>query len=127
MAFKIRIHWVDQQQCASRAAVCAWLLTGLQRSGSGALLTVAVIALTAVAVPTATWAQGDKATPKKQADAKAEYGDQGGEKVLPANSRLPNAVMRARLEDTFFKISNPRIGTARVAKSKGPKGVSGGK
>src|SRR5262245_16999382 len=38
------------------------------------------------------------------------YGDQGGEKLAPANARLPNTVMRARLEDTFFKLSNPREG-----------------
>jgi hypothetical protein len=37
------------------------------------------------------------------------YGDQGGAKVLPGNSRLPNAVMRAHLEDTFLKLSDPRI------------------
>jgi hypothetical protein len=37
------------------------------------------------------------------------YGDQGGEKVLPSNSRAPGTVMRARAEDTFLRISNPRI------------------
>jgi hypothetical protein len=37
------------------------------------------------------------------------YGDQGGEKVGPANARLPNTVMRARREDTFLKLSDPRI------------------
>src|SRR5439155_11504717 len=37
------------------------------------------------------------------------YGDQGGEKVGPANARLPNTVMRARRGDTFLKLSNPRI------------------
>jgi len=37
------------------------------------------------------------------------YGDQGGQPVAPGNPRLPNAVMRAHLEDTFFKLSNPRI------------------
>jgi hypothetical protein len=43
------------------------------------------------------------------------YGDQGGEKVLPATSKLPTAVMRGRLEDTFLKLSNPRIDAKKNA------------
>jgi hypothetical protein len=76
------------------------------------LLLGAAIALAAFAVSAETWAQGNKAPPKVKAGAKPEemYGDQGGEKVLPANSRLPNTVMRARREDTFLKLSNPRLG-----------------
>src|SRR5262245_8645250 len=76
------------------------------------LLLGAAIALAAFVAPAATRGQGDKAPPKVKAGAKPEemYGDQGGEKVLPANSRLPNTVMRARLEDTFVKLSNPRLG-----------------
>jgi hypothetical protein len=40
---------------------------------------------------------------------KEEYGEQNGEKVLPVNGRVPNTVMRARHEDTFLKLSNPRL------------------
>ena len=73
-----------------------------------------VIALAALTVPAETQGQTkkDPAPPAKaKPGAKPEelYGDQGGEKVLPANARLPNTVMRARLEDTFLKLSNPRI------------------
>jgi hypothetical protein len=79
---------------------------------TGSLLLGAVIALAALAVPAQTRAQGDKAPAKGKADTQPEelYGDQGGEKVAPANARLPNTVMRARREDTFFKLSNPRVG-----------------
>ena len=42
---------------------------------------------------------------------KEEYGEQNGEKVLPGNGRAPNTVMRARAEDTFLKLSNPRLST----------------
>jgi hypothetical protein len=82
------------------------------------LVGVAVVALATFGVLAETWAQGGKAlatgsggAPKAKAEAKPDelYGDQGGEKVLPANSRFPNTVMRARLEDTFLKLSNPRI------------------
>jgi hypothetical protein len=38
------------------------------------------------------------------------YGDQGGEPVAPADAGLPSTVMRARRDDTFFKLSNPREG-----------------
>ncbi len=38
------------------------------------------------------------------------YGDQGGEQVAPADPGLPNTVLRARADDTFYKLSNPRIG-----------------
>ena len=78
-----------------------------------ALLLGAVIALAIFAICAETRAQGGKspAVGKPKAAPKPEelYGDQGGEKVLPANSRLPNTVMRARLEDTFLKLSDPRI------------------
>lgn len=38
------------------------------------------------------------------------YGDQGGEQVAPADAGQPNTIMRARRDDTFFKLSNPREG-----------------
>lgn len=38
------------------------------------------------------------------------YGDQGGDPIAPADPGLPNTVLRARAEDTFYKLSNPRIG-----------------
>lgn len=76
----------------------------------GAMMTLAVFA-----VSTETTAQSGKTTAppaKTKADTTPEelYGDQGGEKVAAATSRLPNMLMRARREDTFFKISNPRVG-----------------
>jgi hypothetical protein len=83
---------------------------------------VALVALATFGVIAETRAQGGKApatgsggSAKAKAEAKPEelYGDQGGEKVLPADTRVPNAVMRARLEDTFFKLSNPRIDEKR--------------
>jgi rubredoxin len=40
------------------------------------------------------------------------YGDQGGEPVAPADAGLPSTVMRARRDDTFLKLSNPREGQA---------------
>ena len=57
-------------------------------------------------------AQSKKDTPKSKPAVVPEgfYGDQGGEKAAPANSRLPSSVLRARAEDTFLKLSNPRIG-----------------
>src|SRR6266480_3014463 len=78
------------------------------------LLFGAVIALSVFVFPARTGAQGGKATDaasKQKPSVKPEelYGDQGGAKVLPGNSRLPNAVMRAHLEDTFLKLSDPRI------------------
>src|SRR5262245_59210051 len=76
-------------------------LVGL-RAGGGSLLLGALIALAVFAAATETRAQGGKApapgsgpTAKaKAATAEETYGDQGGEKVAPANARLPNAVMR---------------------------------
>jgi hypothetical protein len=41
------------------------------------------------------------------------YGDQGGEEVAPADPSLPDTLLRARAGDTFYKISNARIGTGR--------------
>jgi hypothetical protein len=87
------------------------------RGTSGAVLGAA-IAL-AVCSTAETWAQPVKSPPgsdpitKKASPAPKDlYGEQGGEKVAPANARLPNTVMRARLEDTFLKLSNPRLGEA---------------
>jgi hypothetical protein len=79
-----------------------------------------MIALAAFTVPAETRAQPDKAPapPEKgKPGTKPEdlYGDQGGEKVLPANSRAPGTVMRARREDTFLKVSNPRVDPKRNA------------
>lgn len=125
MASQIRKCRTTPQRRTPGAGSFAWLQTGLQSSAGGAILLVAVVALTAVAVPTETWAQGDKADPKTEAKAKPEYGDQGGEKVLTADSRAPNTVMRARQEDTFFKLSNPRLGTVSGAKGKGGKVAKG--
>jgi hypothetical protein len=90
-------------------------LAGL-RAGGAAFLLVAVIAL-ATPIPAVTWAQGDKTPAKAKPGTKPEelYGDQGGEKVQPATSRVPNTVMRARLEDTFFKLGNPRLDPRRTA------------
>jgi hypothetical protein len=81
------------------------------------LLIASVAMLIAVAMPAETRAQSKKTSVPGSGSAKAKegaateelYGDQGGEKVLPATSRSPNAVMRARAEDTFFKLSNPRV------------------
>jgi hypothetical protein len=38
------------------------------------------------------------------------YGDQGGEQVEAADPHKPGTVLRARKEDTFYQLSNPRIG-----------------
>lgn len=74
---------------------------------------VAMIAQATFAVFAETRAQGGKAPVSGKAKPGTApedlYGDQGGEKVGPANARLPNTVMRARREDTFLKLSNPRI------------------
>jgi hypothetical protein len=40
------------------------------------------------------------------------YGDQGGEAIAPADPGLPDTVLRARADDTFYKLSNPRLGTS---------------
>ncbi len=90
-------------------------LLGL-RAGGGVLLLGALVALASCVVPAEMRAQGTKAPvpgsdKTKAGSAPADlYGDQGGEKVGPANARLPNTVMRARREDTFVKLSNPRLG-----------------
>ncbi|HEX4612212.1 MAG TPA: hypothetical protein VH092_28720 [Urbifossiella sp.] len=81
------------------------------RAGGAALL--GAVCVLATATPAATRAQPAKtpAPAKGKAPPPEDlYGDQGGEKVGPANARIPNTWMRARLEDTFFKLSNPRIG-----------------
>jgi hypothetical protein len=89
-----------------------------RRAGGRSLLLGAVLALAAFAVPAATRAQGGKtlapdsgppATAATGTKPEELYGDQGGEKVAP-DARLPNTVLRARREDTFFKLSNPRVG-----------------
>jgi hypothetical protein len=81
--------------------------------GGGSLLLGAVIALATFGVVAEARAQGGKAPASGKAKPGTTpedlYGDQGGEKVGPANARLPNTVMRARREDTFLKLSNPRI------------------
>lgn len=47
------------------------------------------------------------------------YGDQGGGPVAPADAGLPNTLMRARGDDTFFKLSNPREEKIRGPDAKG--------
>jgi hypothetical protein len=47
------------------------------------------------------------------------YGDQGGEVVAPADAGLPSTLMRARREDTFFKLSNPREAEVKGPDAKG--------
>jgi hypothetical protein len=65
------------------------------------------IALATFTLLAETRAQTGKGQPStKPADL---YGDQGGEKPAAADSRAPNMVMRARREDTFLKLSNPRV------------------
>jgi hypothetical protein len=76
---------------------------------------VALVALVAFTVPADTMGQSGKAPvpPEKAtpgATPKDLYGDQGGEKVAADDGRGPNTVMRARRDDTFLKLSNPRIG-----------------
>jgi hypothetical protein len=118
-ALQVRIFPHKQQLSRSENALLTRLLTGLRRGGS--LLLGAALALAAFAAPAETVAQDDKSTAAKaKAGTTPEeiYGDQGGEKVAPADARLPNAVMRARHEDTFYKLSNPRIGQAG---GRGPK------
>lgn len=91
------------------------------------LLTFAAFALVSLGqVP----AHGQKNTPKKKKTADAPetpqatevpagfYGDQGGEKTAPADPKLPNKLLRARADDTFIKLSNPRIGDTRDKKQK---------
>jgi hypothetical protein len=88
------------------------------RAGRGSLLLGAAIALAAFAVPAeSTAGSGSHAKAKASATTEQLYGEQGGEKVAPASTRLPNTVMRARREDTFYKLSNPRVGQT----SRGPK------
>jgi hypothetical protein len=88
------------------------------RASGGLLLLGAVITLVTFAFSTETKAQGAKTPPvsgpKAKIDPKELYGDQGGEKVAAANGRAPNLVMRARLEDTFLKLSNPRLGQKKL-------------
>jgi hypothetical protein len=81
-----------------------------------------VIASAALGVPAGLSAHGGQVPPKEGAKPEEMYGDQGGEKVLPASSKAPGAVMRARREDTFLKISNPRFGQTG-AKGKGAKAL----
>ena len=88
--------------------------TGL-RIGSGSVFLSTMISLSVFAIPNATSAQNKKAGSESPTKEKAStapkdlYGDQGGEKVAEANPRLPNTVLRARLEDTFLKLSDPRL------------------
>jgi hypothetical protein len=125
----VKIRFVPHRQHMSRLedVMLTWFLTGLLSRGGGSLLLGAAIALAAFAVPAETLAQGDEpttpgSTPADKAKAGATpdepYGDQGGDKVAPADARLPNTVMRARREDTFYKLSNPRVGQTS---GRGPK------
>jgi hypothetical protein len=41
------------------------------------------------------------------------YGDQGGEEVAAADPSLPDTLLRARAQDTFYKLSNARLGRDR--------------
>jgi len=72
----------------------------------------AVITIVALAGAVETRAQETKPPAKAKTSTAPEelYGDQGGEKVEAANSRVPNTVMRARREDSFVKLTNPRVG-----------------
>lgn len=117
------MHYGD----GSRTSGSHKTLTFGLRTGGGLALLGAAIALAAITYPAATKAQGGKppvtgsdAPAKEKAGVASEptYGDQGGEKVEPANARLPNTVMRARREDTFLKLSNPR----QELKSDAPRG-----
>jgi hypothetical protein len=96
-------------------------LSGIRGSAMTAILNRVSFALLGAAMapaafgmPAETVAQPEKPSgsdpktkPKATAASKDLYGEQGGEKAAPANARLPNTVMRARLEDTFLKLSNP--------------------
>jgi hypothetical protein len=90
------------------------------RPGSGSLLLGALIALATFTVPAETRGQAGK-TPVPPAKGKPGvapedfYGDQGGAKIGAADARVPNTVMRARREDIFLKLSNPRVEPKRSA------------
>jgi hypothetical protein len=56
--------------------------------------------------------------PKKLTPAEL-YGDQGGEQVAAANAGLPSTLMRARRDDTFIKLSNPREAEVKGPDAKG--------
>lgn len=73
-----------------------------------------MIALAAFTVPAESRGQTGKppVPPTKEKPGTTPedlYGDQGGEKVAAADARAPNTVMRARREDTFLKLSDPRV------------------
>lgn len=51
--------------------------------------------------------------PPKKINPADLYGDQGGEKIAAADPGLPSSLMRARRDDTFYKLSNPRVGQAK--------------
>ena len=57
--------------------------------------------------------------PAKKLTQAEVYGDQGGEPVAPADPGLPGTLMRARSGDTFFKLSNPRLGQVKGPDAKG--------
>ena len=85
--------------------------------GGRSLLVVAAIMLATFVVTAEVRSQ--TSGPKKGTAAPDKlYGDQGGEKVAPADARLPNTVLRARHEDPFLKLSNPRIGLTGGGKKK---------
>lgn len=82
-----------------------------------ALTVGAMLALAGFATPAESPAQTGKAAVKGKPSIKPEdlYGEQGGERVVPANSKVPSTVMRARRDDTIYRISNPRIDEKRRA------------
>lgn len=57
--------------------------------------------------------------PPKKVNPAELYGDQGGEQVAAANAGLPSTLMRARRDDTFFKLSNPREAEVKGPDAKG--------
>lgn len=57
--------------------------------------------------------------PPKKVNLAELYGDQGGEQVAAADPGLPSTLMRARRDDTFFKLSNPREGQVKGPDAKG--------
>jgi hypothetical protein len=72
---------------------------------------IALAAFTVLADTRAQTAKAPAAQEKAKPSTKPEdlYGDQGGEKVVTSGAKAAHTVMRARREDTFIKISDPRI------------------
>jgi hypothetical protein len=96
------------------------LSVGTAVLGVGLVSMTGIVALSATALAAAPPASAPAATPAPKPPADL-YGDQGGEKVAPASdARKPNMVMRARGEDTFYKLSNPRVGETSGRGAKRP-------